>query len=371
MSLFSAQVGRRLFCRSLGLALLASVAACTTSNLLPAAQSETKAAIPIGEQVGAGAVVIGLLATDEPENLSGGAIDSTYLAGKQAALALAKAPVTLMIRRYDGKPANLKKLAADFVQAGAKVIIGPSSDSDTATLAKLVAGKGITIISTGRDADSAQRIFSAGPSISAEVAVSADEIVRRGYGGLIIATLPNETSQIYTSLLATAVVGAKIPVRLIDVSDPVAAMVKFKEIMASDFQPAAIAFSVSPARAEAFGSLLRADAAGAKLPFIGNSGWSFAPPVSLGEGWYPTLAGNNLVAFGKKVTAGEGQRPTLLGAAVYDLVTMAGALPQVVKDDPFQAAVITNEQGFKGQTGQFTFNASGVAERAFVVAPLK
>jgi hypothetical protein len=368
MSLFSIDASRRLFCRSLGLVLLASVAACTTSNFLPAAQSETKTAVPIGEQVGAGSVVIGLLATEEPNNLSGGASDSTYLAGRQAAQALAKAPVTLMIRRYDGKPASLKKLAADFVQAGAKVIIGPTSGIDTAALAKLVAGKGISVISTGRDADSAQRVFSAGLSISDEVAVSANEIVKRGYGGLIIATLPNETSQIYTSLLATAVVGAKIPVRLIDIADPVAGIAKYKEIMASDFKPAAIAFSVSPAHAEAFGKLLRADPAATKLPFIGNSGWSFAPPVSLGEGWYPTLAGNNLAAFGKKLAGGG---PTLLGAVVYDLVTMAGALPQVVKDDPFQAAVITNEQGFKGQTGQFTFNASGVAERTFVVVPLK
>jgi hypothetical protein len=362
---------RRFLCRSVAATLLLAIAGCTTSKLFAGGRSGQATAMPAGEQVGSGGVVIGLLAADEPANLSDGAADSSYLAGRQAAAS--KVPMTLMIRRYDGKPASLKKLAAEFANAGAKAIIGPNTDDGTAMLAKELAGKGITIISDGSVADPSQRVFAAGLSPSDEASVAADEMFNHGYSAIVIATMRGAQGQIYASALANAALKAKINVQLADFSDPAAGVLKFKELLAGGFKPSAIAFATGPARARDIVAALRGDPTVPKLPVIGNSGWSFAPPsaANVGEGWYTTLAHSTLADFGKKFTAASNQQPTVLAAVVYDLVTMAGALPQVVKDDPFHPDVIGNDQGFKGQTGNFVFNQSGQVARTFTVVPIK
>jgi hypothetical protein len=365
---------RRHLCRSVAAAaLLLAIAGCTSSSLFAGGQKDTATAMPAGEQVGSGGVVIGLLAADEPANLSDGTVDSSYLAGRQAAASLSKVPMTLMIRRYDGKPASLKKLAAEFNTAGAKAIIGPNTDDGTAMLAKELQGKGITIISTGSLADPSQRVFAAGLSPTDEASVAVDEMFNHGYNAIVIATVRGAEGQIYASALANAAVKAKINVQLADFSDAAAGVSKFKELLAAGFKPSAIAFATGPARARDIVAALRADPSLPKLPVVGNSGWSFAPPsaANVGEGWYTTLAHSTLADFGKKFAAASSQQPTVMAAVVYDLVAMAGALPQVVKDDPFQPGVIGNDQGFKGQTGNFVFNGSGQVARTFTVVPIK
>jgi hypothetical protein len=281
--------------------------------------------------------------------------------------------MTLMIRRYDGKPASLKKLAAEFANAGAKAIIGPNTDDGTAMLAKELAGKNISIISTGSLAYPSQRVFAAGLSPSDEASVAADEMFNHGYSAVVIATVRGAQGQIYASALANAALKANIKVQLADFSDPATGLLKFKELLASGFKPSAIAFATGPARARDIVAALRGDPIIPKLPVVGHSGWSFAPPrgADVGEGWYTTLAHSTLADFGKKFAAANNQQPTVMAAVVYDLVIMVGALPQVVKDDPFQPAVIGNDQGFKGQTGNFVFNQSGQAVRTFTVVSVK
>ena len=53
-------------------------------------------------QYGTGAIKVGLLTRDQSDDLGEGAPDSAFLAAQLDAETLAKSPITLVVRRYDG-----------------------------------------------------------------------------------------------------------------------------------------------------------------------------------------------------------------------------------------------------------------------------
>ena len=62
---------------------------------------------PDDAQFGSGAIKVGMLEEDQVDELSRGAHNSTFLAAQLNAETVAKAPITLIVRHYDGTPEAL------------------------------------------------------------------------------------------------------------------------------------------------------------------------------------------------------------------------------------------------------------------------
>lgn len=329
---------------------------------------------PAQEQVGTGRYVIGLLAADEPGNLSDGLPNSSYLAGKLAATTVAGSPVTLEIRRYDGKIDTLKKAGADLVAAGVRIIIGPSDDAGAAALAKLVAGQNVVIISLAALADSTQDVYAAGLDPDAEAAFAVAEMVKRGYRNVAIATNKDLASKAYAAALAKSAKAAGLVTLDVDVSNTKDGISKLGQLIRPNQQPPhAVAFATGPVRAAGIIAGLRSDPRFADVAMVGNSGWAIsAQMIPVGSKvWYSAFSGNNLADFAQKFSATNMQQPTLTGAMVYDLVVLSGALPQLIENDPYAMDVLTNPTGFTGQTGAFRFDLTGKVQRSFVIVDIQ
>jgi len=367
---FRTPVLRGRFVPPLGLLLV--LAGCTSSGFITdtgaTSGQQARRSVPAAEQSGQGAIRVGLLLSDEVGNLSDGAVDSAYLAGKMAAGALKQEKLTLLIRRHDGSEAALRTAAADFAKAGAALAIGPDDGRAALMLAELLGGK-VPVLSLGGGANAGRQVYDAGDGLATEAALSAGEMKRRGYRSVVVVAIGSPASRRHSAAMVQATRAAGITVIEADFTDPAKGLAGLSGLVdAGTPPPDAFVFATGP--------LLAADAIArigqnprfAEAAIVGNAGWGVGDRSRIGGPyWYPALAGSGLVGFEQKFVAAFGQRPTLRAAIVYDLVIMAGALPQVVDEEPFAADVLTNVQGFTGATGGFKFGADGVVQRRFVI----
>jgi hypothetical protein len=282
--------------------------------------------------------------------------------------------VTLIVRRYDGKTASIQKSAKELVDAGASLIIGPGDDAGVTALAKAVAGKNVVIVGGAGIADATQGVYSAGLPVAEEAALTVAEMVRRGYRFHAIAATKDPVSKAYAAALANAAKPAGIVTLEVDVTNTNDGIGKLGQLIKPGQQPPhAVAFATGPSKASGIIAGLRADRRFVGIPMVGNSGWAIASqmlPVGA-NAWFMGPAGNTLAEFAQKFAAANGQQPTLAGAVVYDLVVLAGTLPQVVPVDPYGMDVLTSSDGFQGQTGSFRFDLTGKVQRSYVAVEIK
>lgn len=360
--------------RTISILAVLLLSACSANQILVASDKPpdeaTLATIPMGEKIGNGGPVIGLIMADTPGNLSDGMANSAYLAGKLAVKSLKDTEVTLIIQRYERTPEALKKVATAFIAGHTSIIIGPNDNEGALALAKFMAGKNIPIISLGTAANPEIGVYAAGLSDRREAEAVSVEMKKLKYRTVIIAHTNAATSTSYAKALVTALSSSGIKATEHDVSDPVKGLeALLKPAEPGTARPNAIAFATGPLRAAKLISALRKNPRFAKVAMVGNSGWSTAlKQIPHGDGiWYATLARSQLAGFAAKFAVAGHQTPTLRSAIVYDLVVMAGVLPKIVLKNPYATSVLTNPQGFNGQTGRFRFNTSGVAERSYVI----
>lgn len=354
-------------------ALCLAVAACSAAGLASRPGSPAGAAgpaTPKADQAGTGEYVVGLLAADADGNLSDGLANSVYLAGRLAAATLSGTPVTLVIRRYEPLQSSLDKAAAELIAAGARIVIGPDDDKGAGSLAALLKDRNIPIISLSGRADGTSALYAAGLDPDREASVAVAEMRRRGYAAILVVVGADKAARAYGAALLAAAAPAGIEATRIDASKPAETASGLGRLGgAGRAMPDAVVFATGPVTAAAVMAAIPGDSRYAGVPIVGNSGWSVSPQL-IPRGsttWYTALAGNNLSGFAQRFAAANGGQPSLQGALAYDLVVMAGALPQIVPEAPYAADVLANAKGFNGQTGAFRFDGNGLAQRSFVV----
>lgn len=348
------------------------LSACSSSGIFiensgDAAQSQSgkTATTPAAQKFGTGGTVIGLLVADEPGNLSDGARASTFLSARLAAQTLKDAQVSLIVRRYESTQSSLKSAVSAFQDAGVQIIVGPYSNKGAAFIAELLGGQNIPVMALGSTADLSAGIYEAGQARAHEVALVVATMKKRKYKSVVLAHTGSAASINYRNAISAALKNSGIKTSMVDLSDGQDAHAALNALA----RPDALLFATGPGRAAAFLTQLAPDSKFANIAIIGNSGWSTAPKlVPKGRAlWYATPANSHLAAYSEKFAAAFNMPSTLRGAIVYDLVVMAGVLPQVVPDSPYAAEVLSNNQGFQGQTGAFKFDANGTVSRSYVI----
>jgi len=356
---------------SLRLARLLGLAVSFSAALLLAGCSSlgggqlTSMPDPNGGQYGTGAIKVGLLTRDMSDDLANGAPDSSFLAAQLDAETLAKSPITLIVRRYDGTPASFKAAEDDLLKAGVKLVIGAGEAASSLKLAGELGSKGVPVLSLGNGSDPKVNLYAFGMSGEIEASLMADEMRRRHYRSVILVSNPAGSSSVFASLLATAITAVKISVTPVNSTDPAAAAQQISSLANSGQFPSAIVVIGTPASAQGLMKRIRTGML-ANVPVVGVSAWTFDPAAAsaAGPGWYLAPEGNSIAAFAERFRKIYNLPPTPEGALTHDLIVMAAALPQVIQGpNPYAPEVLLNDQGFKGVTGKFWFTPDGQGHR--------
>lgn len=368
----------RIFSALSGLILmLFLLTACTSGNFDPEAGTTLTdgrvSSTPISEQIGTSGPAVGLIAFDSSGALSEGAPDSIYLAGKLAVASLSGSPVILHIRKYKPTDTAIIKASKEFADRGVDFVIGPADGEGATVLANAMAGQGAAIVSMSPVNDIGNNLYAAAFDPELEAAVAVNEMARRKFANIVIAATTDAEAQTLAAKIKQFSSDAGIGVRVISAVSAAQISKELMEMQDTDFSPAAIFFATGPARAAAAAAAMKKIPQLALISVVGNSAWAVGvvDKTALAGAWYAGLDTSQLEAFATRFKQAYGQPPTLQGAFVYDLIVMAGALPQVVSEDPYNVDVLSNPQGFTGQTGAFKFTLSGRIERKYVVVSVK
>ncbi|HTJ56885.1 MAG TPA: ABC transporter substrate-binding protein [Devosiaceae bacterium] len=336
----------------------------------PDVKAPASAFTPSTDQLGNGPAVVGLLATDEIGNLSGGAPNSIYFAAKLALNDLSIGRASILVRGVQDTPSLLA--AAEAVEtAGVGAVVGPVGDMATAGLMKALSGKSIPVLSLGRTADLDRQVYGAGVDYDQQAEVAVKEMKARGYTAIVIATSSQYGSELVGAATAAAAGRAGIAVRPAHIVSPDKALATIAFAASGGPAPSALMLAVSPDLAQLVLQARSTDPHLAKLPVIGNAGWGLAylDPADFTGVWYPTLPLDSLKSFADRFALAYSDIPTLDGVIAYDLTILALALPQMAGKNPYRREVMTSAKGFKGQAGPFFFSPStGLATRQYSIA---
>jgi hypothetical protein len=316
-------------------------------------------------QYGTGAIKVGLLTRDQSDDLGEGAPDSAFLAAQLDAETLAKSPITLVVRRYDGTAPSFKAAKDELIKAGVKLMIAAGDPATAISLAGEVGGKGVPVMSLGNGSDPKVNLYAFGMSGEIEAALMADEMRRRHYRSVVLVSNPAGTSSIFASQLASAITAVKIAVTPVNAADPATAVRQISTLGNAGQFPSAIVLVESAVAARALMKQVRTGVL-ANVPAVGVSSWAFEPEAAAaaGPGWYLAPEGNSIAAFSAQFRKIYNLAPTPEGALTHDLIVMATALPQLVQGpNPYAPEVLMNDQGFKGVTGKFWFTQDGQGHR--------
>lgn len=324
---------------------------------------------PSDETVGAGAVLVGLLAYSAPVNLSDGSANAVQLAGRLAAEQLSGGPVTLVVRHSQGDAASVQKAATDFITAGVDVVIGPQNGASAVELAKFLSLQEIPVLSLAQATNPQIGLYAAGVNYREEAIATVAEMLSRGYKTIYIIEAAASVSQVYSRQLNEQAKRAGLTVKTVVFTSNSALPQKIAAAISADVSPTtAIAFAIGPKLANEFLAILTPPAT-TTINVVGNSGWSI-PRSGLSRlrgAWFPTFSEQKLASFIQKFQKSFKAVPTLESIIVYDLVVLSGALPQLAGDAAFTPEVLKNEQGFSGQSGTFVFTPLGRASREFII----
>lgn len=316
--------------------------------------------------IGTGSLKVGLITTEEPDPLSDGVPGSAFLAANLATDVIARSPITVLARETDGTAASLETIEQEFSAAEVKFVIAPADEAIAKSVASSLGRKGVTVVTIGSTSAPAVNLFAFGNVGATEAALMSDEIRRRGYRAIAIVSDPTSEANVFASQLASGLLTAKIGVVSIDGRDPAGATAKLKALASANIPPSAIVFLESPSAAAIVMKDLRKVAALQLVPVVGTSSWGTDVNGAAGliPGWYMAADGNTLDSFAKRFAKAYGRPATMDGAMTYDLLVLAAALPQIIKDrPPYGLDVLQNEQGFVGVTGKLFFGSDGQVSR--------
>src|SRR3569832_736946 len=130
---------------------------------------------PDDAQFGTGASKVGMLVEDQVDELSSGAANSTFLAAQLNAETIAKAPISLIVRHYDGTPEGLKSAEQTLSSQGVSLVIAPDDAVASLGLASELGRKGIPVLSLGNAFDARTTLYAFAVDGQTEAALMADE----------------------------------------------------------------------------------------------------------------------------------------------------------------------------------------------------
>ncbi len=290
--------------------------------------------------------------------------------------------VDLRVYGTAGNAQTAATQAAQAVNDGAKIILGPVYAEAANAAAVAIAGKNVNILSFSNNPTIAGgNVFMLGQTFQNTANRMVSFAKSQGKDRIVIAHAQDIAGQLGHNAVQAAIAanGATL-VGTVDYplsqQGVVAAIPKIKAAVDNGGANAVFMTSPSASALPLLTQLL--PEAGVKLDvtqFIGLTRWD-RPAATLGlpgvqGGWFalPDPATTN--AFRSQYETAFGKRPHPIGSLAFDGMAAIGALVKSGKSNPLSKAAISQGAGFKGANGIFRFLPDGTNQRALAIATIR
>ncbi len=303
-------------------------------------------------------------------------------AARLAMADLSGVSIDLRVYRTGGSPAQARTMAAQAVNEGAQIILGPFYSEEANAAAAAVASSGVNVLSFSNNAGIAGgNLFVLGQTFDNTARRLANYAVRNGKNKILIVHDQNVAGNVGKAAIERGVADAGAAV----------VGVNSYEFSQNGIMQAASGIVQTVRSSGATAIFLTADTAGA-LPlvsqllvdngvdraatqFIGLTRWDI-PPATLAlpgvqGGWFAMPDPGLFAQFQSRYQAAYGSPPNPVAGLAYDGIAAIGALARQGKSDALTRDALTQNAGFAGVSGIFRFLSNGSNERGLAVAQIR
>jgi ABC-type branched-subunit amino acid transport system substrate-binding protein len=354
--------------------LLAGLAGCQSADpetALAVSDNNRPSNVPESETVGSGpvrlAVLLPLSSDGTERNNAADFRDGAELAMKD----LGQNRATLTIYDTKGVPTEVTRLGNLAIQAGAKAIIGPTTQQAVSDLVSMDANKSAVILALTADIPPAkENVFAMMSDETDSATAIASYAIAAGRRNLVILQpdgfAPSSQMKIKQAIQARQghVVG------VVDYSSQ-DQQVATQIAKAADMvrRADAILLLSGPDAATAAAALRGADLITTSRPLLGTVGWSKSLIDDKNTyGALLALPGEaGLRQIFKSFSATFGRPPSRQAAYTYDAMAIVLGILRVLGPEAINKATLLSDKGFRGATGVFRFNGDGSIDRLLSV----
>lgn len=287
--------------------------------------------------------------------------------------------IDLRVYGTGGNAATAASQAAQAVNDGAKIIIGPLYAEAANAVGVAVRGQNVNVLAFSNNTTIAGgNVFVLGATFQNTANRMVSYAKSQGKDRIVITHAQDVAGQLGRNAVSNAIASAGATlVGTVDYplsqQGVVSAIPKIKAAVDNGSANAVFMTSPSASALPLLTQLL--PEAGVKSQFIGLTRWDI--PVQTLDlpgvqgGWFalPDPARSN--AFKSQYNAAYGKAPHPIAGLAFDGIAAVGALVKGSKSSPLSAASITQGAGFQGASGIFRLRADGTNERGLAIATIR
>lgn len=290
--------------------------------------------------------------------------------------------IDLRVYGTAGSAANASSAAAQAVNDGAKIILGPVY-GEAANAAGLAASSGgVNVLSFSNNPTIAGgNVFVLGPTFSN----TADRLVgyakRNGKDRIVVLHSDDIAGQLGRNAIQQAISanGATLAGTVdyaLSQEAVVAAVPRVRSTIDSSGANAVFLTTSSATALPLFAQLLpEAGVTSATSQYIGLTRWDIPAQTltlpGIQGGWFALPDPGASGAFKQKYSGAYGSSPHPLAGLAFDGIAAVGALVKTGKGDALTGASLTQGAGFQGATGIFRLRKDGTNQRGLAVATIR
>jgi hypothetical protein len=290
--------------------------------------------------------------------------------------------IDLRVYQTGGDPARAAQLAAQAVNDGARVIVGPLLAAEATAVGVAVANAGVSVLSFSNNPAAAGRnVFLLGPTFENTAARLLSFAASQNKGRILLVSEQNPAGQAAEAAVRAAAsrTGASLVATqsyAFSQQGVVDAVPRITSAMRSSGAQTVLMTAGSEGALPILAELLPQNGLSpTQFQYAGLTRWD-VPAATLNlrglqGGWFalpdPTLTAQ----FEARYAASYGASPNPVAALAYDGIAAVGALLRQGGADALSTARITQGQGFAGVNGVFRFRADGMNERGLAIAQVR
>lgn len=303
-------------------------------------------------------------------------------AARMAVADLQGVQIDLRIYQTAGDPGRAAALAAQAVNDGARIILGPLLADEATAVGAAVAGAGVNVLSFSNNPAAAGRnVYLLGPTFQNTAARLMSYAASQNKGRVLLITEQTPAGQVAERAVRAAAnqTGASlVGVQSYEFSQQgvVGALPRISSAARSTGAQTVLMTAGSEGALPILAELLPQNGLNPQqFQYAGMTRWDIPPATmslrGLDGGWFALPDPDLTAQFDARYAANFGASPNPVAALAYDGIAAIGALLRQGGSDALTGARITQAQGFAGVSGVFRFRPDGLNERGLAVAQVR
>ena len=290
--------------------------------------------------------------------------------------------IDLRVYGTAGSASTAASAAAQAVNEGAKIILGPVYGESANAAGVAVAAQGVNVLSFSNNTTIAGgNVFVLGPTFGNTANRLVGYAKRAGKDRIVILHGQEVAGQLGRNAIQQAIAanGATLAGTVdyaLSQESVIAAIPRVKAAVSSGGANALFMTTSSASALPLFAQLLpEAGIQGATTQYIGLTRWDI-PPATLAlpgvqGGWFALPDPSASGVFRQQYEAAYGAAPHPLAGLAFDGIAAVGALVKSGKSTALTGASLTQGAGFRGASGIFRLRKDGTNERGLAVATIR